>query len=315
MTGAAPLDLVVTGLIEPVPGVRGIRLAAADGRELPPFVPGSHLTLDCGGRTNAYSLTSAGLAPMEYEISVLRVEGGNGGSRWLHTQVRVGSRVTARPPRSAFPPVARASRHLLVAGGIGVTPVVSHLRAARRRGQDCQVLYVHRPGRGAHRDDVLALTAGQAAIFTDRTTFATRLAATLADQPLGTHLYVCGPGPLIDSVLALAVELGWPSSRIHVERFGAALTDPGTPFEAVLTRSGRTVAVPSGTSLLEALDAAGIALPNRCRQGVCGECRIPVTAGRPAHRDLVLSAAEKAAADCLLPCVSRSLGARLEVPL
>ncbi|ADP84632.1 PDR/VanB family oxidoreductase [Pseudofrankia inefficax] len=320
MAGEATLDLVVVGIAEPVPGVRSFRLAAADGRELPAFVPGSHLIVDCGGedggrRTNAYSLTSAGFAPTVYEISVLRVEGGNGGSRWLHTHLELGSRMTARPPRSGFPPIARASRHLLVAGGIGVTPIVSHLRAAARRGQDRRVLYVHRAGRGAHLDDVHGLTDGRAGIFTDRATFAARLEEALVDQPLGTHLYVCGPGPLIDRVVGSARRFGWPGSRIHVEHFGVGTTDPGEPFEVVLTRSGRTVRVPSGTSLLEALEAAGIAIPNRCRHGVCGECRTPVTGGPPLHRDLFLTVAEKAAADCLMPCVSRASGPRLEVPL
>ncbi len=315
MTGGLDLELVVVAVDEPVPGVRSIRLAAPDGRELPGFVPGSHLLLDCGGRVNAYSLTSAGLGPSEYAVSVLLVANGLGGSRWIHERLAPGDRLAARLPRSAFPPVARARRHLLVAGGIGVTPIVAHLRAARRRGHDAQVLYVHRPGRGAHVDDVIGLSDGRAELFTDRRAFSTRVEEALADQPLGTHLYVCGPAALTDQVVATAAGLGWPASRIHTERFGAAVLEPGASFDVVLARTGGTLTVPGGTSLLEALESAGLDVASRCRHGVCGECRIPVTAGRPLHRDLFLSEEERSSGAWVMPCVSRADGSHLEVPL
>ncbi|MBL7495706.1 oxidoreductase [Frankia sp. CNm7] len=315
MTAGARLDLVVTAATEPVPGVRCLRLAAAGGGELPGFVPGSHLVVDCGGRPNAYSLTSDGLEPTEYAISVLLVEDGAGGSRWAHERLDVGARVSARPPRSAFPPVARARRHLLVAGGIGVTPVVSHLRAARRRGQDARVLYLHRAGRGAHAADVRELAGDRAELFTDRRAFTARLDEALADQPLGAHLYLCGPAGLTDRVLAAAAARGWPASRVHTERFGPDALGPGDPFTVTLTRVGTTVAVPAGGSLLEALERAGVDVRSQCRRGVCGECRLPVTGGQPLHRDLFLSEEAKAAGDSLMPCVSRAAGPHLEVPL
>src|SRR5262249_17317952 len=152
-------------------------------------------------------------------------------------------------------------------------------------------------------------------IVTGRAALVSRLADALATQPLGTHLYVCGPGGLIDHVLETATALGWPRSRLHAERFGTDALDPGDPFDVSLTVSGRRLTVPGGTSLLEALERAGIEIPNLCRQGVCGECRIPVTAGVPLHRDLFLSDEEKEAADALMCCVSRSTGPTLEVPL
>ncbi|MDT3444426.1 MULTISPECIES: PDR/VanB family oxidoreductase [unclassified Pseudofrankia] len=315
MSLGVDLELVVAAVDEPVPGVRSIRLAAPDGRELPGFVPGSHLLLDCGGRVNAYSLTSDGFCPREYAVSVLLVENGFGGSRWIHERLAPDDRVAARLPRSAFPPVARARRHLLVAGGIGVTPIVSHLRAARRRGHDVRVLYTYRAGRGAHADDVVELSDGRAELFTDRRAFSTRVEEALADQPLGTHLYVCGPAALTERVVGTAAALGWPASRIHTERFGTVALDPGDSFDVVLTRTGGTLTVPSGTSLLAALEDAGLDVASRCRQGVCGECRIPVTAGRPLHRDLFLSEEERSTGAWVMPCVSRADGSGLEVPL
>ena len=145
--------------------------------------------------------------------------------------------------------------------------------------------------------------------------FLTRIGEALATAPLGTHLYVCGPAPLMDSVVQRAGQLGWPSERVHTERFSAAALDPGEPFEVVLARTGRQVAVPSGVSLLEALESEGVDVPNMCRQGVCGECRVPVLAGRPVHRDLFLGEDERAAGDSIMCCVSRSTGPLLELDL
>ncbi|MFT4288568.1 PDR/VanB family oxidoreductase [Nocardioides sp.] len=309
------LDLVVTAIDDAVSGVRTVVFEAHDGGSLPAFVPGSHLAIDAGGRINAYSLTSAGTAPRSYSISVLRVADGNGGSAWVHDKLSLGDVVRARMPRSAFAPIARASKHLLIAGGIGITPILSHLRAAAQWGRDVQVLYTFREGAGAHIEDILELDP-RAELFTaGAEEFMARLREVLVDQPIGTHLYVCGPGPMIDAVLDTGTQLGWPESRLHFERFSLDSLGPGEPFEVRLTASGATVQVPSGTSLLEALEATGIEVPNLCRQGVCGECRLPVTGGTPLHRDLFLSDDEKAGGDAVMACVSRAEGPILEVAL
>ncbi|MGV9826834.1 PDR/VanB family oxidoreductase [Gordonia sp. NPDC003429] len=318
--GERTLRLVVTAITDQARGIRGFTLAAPDGSPLPGFVPGSHLVVRTGAagaeRTNAYSLTSDGTHPSVYEISVLRVADGHGGSVWLHGNVAVGDTLTVYPPRSAFAPVARAAKHLLIAGGIGITPILSHLRAARRWGRSVQVLYALRPGAAAHIDEVVSLASPAAELFTTRADFITRLDAALRTQPLGTHLYVCGPAGLIDHVVTAATDAGWPASRVHFERFGIDALDAGDPFRVHLTTSRRTLDVPSGTSLLEALEDTGIAVPNLCRQGVCGECKIPVTAGAPVHRDLYLTDDEKNSGEAIMPCVSRAGdGCTLEVPL
>jgi dimethylamine monooxygenase subunit B len=309
------VKLVVSGIDDTVPGVRSLTLSALEGGPLPPFVPGSHLVIDCGGRQNAYSLTSDGVDPFEYRVSVLKVEGGAGGSAWVHECLSVGDTTSALLPRRAFAPVARARKHLLIAGGIGVTPIVSHLRAARTWRREVQVLYVHRADRPAHVDDVRELAGDAAGIVTNRADFRQRIGPLLADQPLGTHLYTCGPAGLIDTVLETAAAFGWPASRLHSERFGADVLDPGEPFDVVLSRTGMRLRVPSGASLLETLEGHGIAVPNLCRQGVCGECRIPVAGGVPLHRDFYLTDEEKQAGDALMCCVSRSISPALEVSL
>lgn len=305
------LELVVVAVDDRIPAIRGLTLAGRDGGPLPSFTPGSHLVLECGPVANAYSLTGDGVAPTSYAISVLQCAAGSGGSQWIHRELRPGDTVVARAPRSAFAPVLRARRHLFIAAGIGITPMVSHLRSARRWGREVEVLYVHRDGRGAHVDDVNALTEN-ATILTDRHSFATALNRALAGQPFGTHAYVCGPTSFVDEVTSLAAELGWPSSRVHVEHFGISLDD-GKPFEVSLSTTGESFTVEAGVSLLAALQARGYDVPNLCRQGVCGECRITVTEGRILHRDLFLSEHERETGGSLMSCVSRAAGDRLEL--
>ena len=304
------LTLEVVAVDDRVSGIRTLTLARPDRTALPSFTPGSHLVIQWPGGANAYSLTGESAAPREYVVSVLECPQGRGGSRWIHRDLAVGATVVAHPPRSAFAPVLRASRHLLIAAGIGITPMVSHLRSARRWGRDTQLLYVHRPGRGAYVDEIAALT-GHASVFTDRAAFLAALSPALAGQPFGTHAYLCGPGPFIDDVVATATALGWPPSRIHVEHFGGELS-PGDPFDVELASSGEVFTVDSGVSLLEALAAHGQTVPSLCRQGVCGECRVPVRSGVVVHRDLYLTEEERRGE--MMACVSRGSG-RVELGL
>jgi ferredoxin-NADP reductase len=313
-TGRGTLLLEVAAAEEAAPGVRSVTLRRPDGGRLPAFAPGSHLVLTCGGRRNAYSLTGDGSAGAEYRVSVLLRPDGAGGSAFVH-RLQVGDVVEAAGPRSAFAPVSTARRHLLVAGGIGITPMLSHARAAVRWGRPFQLLYGHRPGAGAHLVELRDLCGDALADHDSTPRLLDAVAAALADQPLGTHVYVCGPAPLIAFVQDTAAALGWPAQRVHAERFAAADLDPGEPFVARLRRSGRDVAVPAGVSLLSALEDAGVPVPSMCRQGVCGECRVPVTAGRPQHRDLYLSAAERDAGDAVMCCVSRSTDDEMELDL
>ena len=317
MSAEGTLKLVVTRIDDTIEGIRTVTLARPDGAALPSFTPGSHVVVECGGsgqNANAYSLTGEAIMPDAYVISVLRCDDGSGGSRWIHDELAAGDTVVTRLPRSAFAPVLRARRHLMVAAGIGITPMVSHLRAARLWGRDTRVLYIHRDGRDAYVDTVRAL-AGHASIHTRRDAFLAELSTDLADQPFGAHLYICGPSLFIAAVEAIATELGWPGSRIHVEHFGSEALDPGEPFAVHVASTGEEFTVESGVSLLEALESRGYDVPSLCRRGVCGECRIPVARGAVTHRDLFLGDAEKQAGDSLMACVSRADGQTLELAL
>lgn len=296
--------------------IRHLRLVLPDGGDLPAFTPGSHVVIDAGGLSNAYSLTGEFVSPRAYEVSVLRVDGGDGGSRWLHAVVEPGDRLAVSPPRSMFAPLASARHHVLIAGGIGVTPIVSHARAAVAYGRSFEVIYGHRPEQPALLDELAALCGdGRLRVATDRRTLAALVTQRLGSQPLGTIAYVCGPRAMMDAVLETARSLGWPAERVHTEAFSSSALDPGEPFVVDLRDSGRSVRVESGVSLLQALEASGIAIASMCRQGVCGECRVAVCAGTPLHRDLYLSEDERDAGDTLMCCVSRAVGDRLELAL
>ena len=296
--------------------VRQLTLVPRDGTPLPSHPPGSHLGLiwqNAPERVNSYSLTGDGDSPAAYTVSVLRVPDGGGGSPWAHA-LRPGDEIDAVPPRSTFPPAARARRHLLVAGGIGITPLLSHARWHVRWGADFALYYAHRPGRAAHLDELRSLCGDRLRAHHDRESLWADLGPALRRQPLGTQLYVCGPLSMIDAVAAAAQSSHWAASRVRSEAFGAPADGPREPF--VVTRAdGREIHVSAAETLLEALERSGAVVPSLCRSGVCGECRTPLAGGLADHRDLVLSPAEKASGRWIMPCVSRAAGEELELAL
>lgn len=309
--------LQVVGLTSLTEEVLHVELADPASSPLAPYEPGSHLVVAAGaGRRNAYSLTGDGFNPRRYEISVLRLDSGQGGSAWLHDNLAVGDLLEVEGPRSMFP-AAHEQRHaLLVAGGIGVTPILSHARVLARAGASATVLYSYRPGHEAHLQDLRELAGDRIRLVEATTVEETRSAldALLAQQPFGTHAYACGPVAMLDAYEEAALAAGWPGGRVHLERFVAPELDPGTPFTAKVTSTGREIEVPSGVSLLDALVGAGVPVSYLCRQGVCGECRIPVrTAEALEHRDFVLTAEEKEAAAHLMACVSRGRDIHLDL--
>ncbi|QYB07714.1 PDR/VanB family oxidoreductase [Rhodococcus sp. USK10] len=295
--------------------IRQVVLKPADGARLPSFTPGSHIAVTWqAGHRNAYSLTGPAIEPDHYSISVRRDRNGNGGSRWVHA-LSVGDTISVSRPRSAFAPVPNARHHVLVAGGIGVTPILSHVRAAVQWSRSFEVVYSFRAGFGAHYDELVDLCGERLTVVETPDEFWAHMTPALTRQTMGTHLYTCGPAAMIDAVTEAATRLGWPAQRLHSEPFSSAVSAAGEPFTARLTRTGTTVSVGGQQSLLDAILGAGVAVPNLCRQGVCGECRIGVHAGSIDHRDLFLTDEEKADGDAMMPCVSRAAGAEVVLDL
>lgn len=305
-TTERPMRVVESGLI--CPEVKHLVLEAADGGPLVGFQPGSHLILHAGGHRNAYSLTGNGLIPSRYTVSILKREG-DGGSAWIHKNLSPGTEIVVEGPRSMFPPVHNQRHALLVAGGIGITPILSHTAALAESGSSGEIIYAYKPERPAHVEELRKLCATAGFRFIEVSSAAQCrevMAARFADQPLGSHAYACGPISMLDAFLESGRATGWPDYRLHVERFEAPGLEPGHDFSLIVADTGRALTVPSGTSVLQTLEGAGYAVPNMCRQGVCGECRISVTRTQSLeHRDFVLTEEEKAAGDSMMSCVSR----------
>ncbi len=277
-----------------------------DGQSLPEFSAGSHVVVHMPGEDktyrNAYSLIGDPADTSRYRIAVRLQPRSRGGSQYMHGEVREGDRLLLAPPANLFLPSWKARHHVLVAGGIGITPFLSYLHEFERRGDSYEVHYTFRN----------ASTGGYCSALTDR--LGDKLCCyrgerpdirrLLERQPLGTHVYVCGPESMIESVRLAASALGWSPQRVHFEAFAAP--QPGKPFAAKLARSGLEVDVDAETPLLDALEAQGVDVPNLCRGGVCGQCKTTVVEGEIEHRDAFLDDAEKASQRCIMPCVSRA---------
>jgi ferredoxin-NADP reductase len=301
--------------VEPVTDdVRRFTLVPADGQHLPAYSAGSHVIVTMRGESrvwrNAYSLTTPSGVRDAYQIMVRRVSASRGGSAFMHSSVSEGTRLDISVPSNFFPLARRGGKHVMIAGGIGVTPFLSMLpELARVRARVEMHLCCRPEDADAFTDLIASRTAGGVAVYVEVAGAKERFGAMLADQPAGTHLYTCGPAGLMEGVAETARSLGWPESHFHQESFGGA--SHGEPFVAVLAKSGREVAVTGDQSLLEALEAAGVDAPYMCRGGACGTCALEVLEGTPEHRDFFQSAAERATNCNVLPCVSRARGGRI----
>ncbi|MEJ8281672.1 PDR/VanB family oxidoreductase [Pseudonocardia spirodelae] len=306
------LDLRVAAVAPVSPGVRSLALQRPGGGPLPSFPPGAHVGVEWApGRWNPYSLTGPQDEPARWHVSVALRPGGHGGSAWMHAR-SPGDPVRVTAPRSTFAPDDTARHHLLVAGGIGVTPVLSHVRRHLAWSAPFTVLFVHRPGRAPHAAELAALCGDRLVTATGRAAARAQLARLLGTAPFGSHVHTCGPPGLVAAVADAARAAHWVAGRVHAESFDAPPVT-GRPFRVVLRRSGRTVPVGAGESLLDAVTRAGVRAPSLCRSGVCGECVTTVHRGAVEHRDTVLAPDGRDGRMAL--CVSRAAGDELEIDL
>lgn len=295
-------------------GIVSFELVSADGGELPAFEAGAHIDVHVpGGLVRQYSLCNAPSEHHHYQIAVLRDPASRGGSSGMHDSVQEGSVIRVSTPRNHFPLARGPVTHLLIAGGIGLTPLLCMAEDLARHGKPFSLHYCARSrSRAAFVERIAnAPWAERARFHFDDPDGAGRIDLdTLLGSPHpDLHLYVCGPQGFMDAVLAQALTSGWSEERLHREYFAAmapAATDGDTAFEVRLARSGRVVGIPADITVTRALEAAGVDVPVSCEQGICGTCLTRVLEGEPDHRDMFLSPEEHARNDQFLPCCSRA---------
>ncbi|UOX90802.1 PDR/VanB family oxidoreductase [Amycolatopsis sp. FBCC-B4732] len=297
-------------------GVVALELAAPDGGRLTDWTPGSHLDLVLpGGLTRQYSLCGDRWDPRRYRLGILREPGGRGGSARVHDELAVGDEVGVGGPRNNFPLVP-SPEYLFVAGGIGITPLLPMVQQAELLGARWRLLYGGRNRAAMAFLDELGAYGEHVEVRPQDEHGLLDLAGFLGEPRPGVKIYACGPAPLLGAIERVCA--AWPPRTLRTERFAvddSAAPARATPFEVELARTGVRVTVPVGTSVLDAVAGAGVEVLSSCRQGTCGTCETTVLAGRPEHRDAILEDHERAAADCMFVCVSRSLSDRLVLDL
>jgi vanillate O-demethylase ferredoxin subunit len=325
----ATLQLRVAEVRELNPLVRQIRLRAADHAALPGYSAGAHLRVrvelpDGGTDWRHYSLINfaphadACAAPTEYLIAVRRDDLGRGGSRYMHERVQPAQMLTVEAPKNEFALREHRGCAVLVAGGIGITPLTS--MAAQRVAAGAPVR-LHYAGRSrelmAFVPELEHLLGDALKLHVDAEAGAPLNVDALLDACApDDHLYVCGPKPMLDAVLARTQARGWTRERVHFEVFNTpAAESADRAFEVVLAQSGRSIVVPAHRSILDCLIDAGVDPLFDCKRGECGVCGTPVIDGEIDHRDYVLSALERREGRVMQICVSRCKGTRLVLDL
>ena len=318
----------VASLRRETPEIISLDLVPADGRALPPAPPGSHIDVAIGAKSGLgtlplrqYSLCQAPGETDRYRIGVKREPNSRGGSIWLHEAVREGDELQVGVPRDNFAPSKDADFHLLVAGGIGITPMLSMAQHLHEAGKAFRLEYFVRsmehaafskaleesPFRGCVRFHIGI--PGDEMEAVGKALFGARPAPN-------AHLYVCGPAPFM-GVIERVSEGVWPQGAVHREFFGAATGQQSADgaFTLRLARSGKELQVPAGVPIVEVLEASGIPIETSCRQGACGTCMVAVLEGTPDHRDSFLLPDEQVEGRCIITCVSRSRSPTLVLDL
>ena len=314
-----PFQVKVLRRREEAQDIASFELARADGGALPPFSAGSHIDVHLPiGLVRQYSLVNDPHDAAHYRIGVLRDPDSRGGSASMHAHVHEGDMLTISEPRNHFP-LVHAPHTILLAGGIGVTPLLCMAQRLAATGASFELHACNRSlARSAFVEEMRAfgerfqlhLDDGDAAQKLD-------LPAALTKAPASSRICVCGPTGFIDFVVNTAKAQGFPDDHVHLEYFGAAAQDSSgnREFEVRLASTGQTYTIPADKSVTAALSEQGVEIMVSCEQGVCGTCLTRVLEGEVDHRDQYLTDEEKACHDQFLPCCSRAKSPMLVLDL
>jgi ferredoxin-NADP reductase len=316
MTLEKPAAMRLTAITYAAEQVHIYEFRPVSGASVPPFTAGAHVDLHLpNGLVRQYSIANAQGERHRYVLGVKRDAAGRGGSRFLHDDLRVGTVVKVGGPRNNFPLVEAAAHSVLIAGGIGVTPIVSMVARLRSLARPWELHYaVRRRGEAAFLDELLD-GDGHVRLHVDEEQGSMiDVAAIVRAAPEEAHLYCCGPTPMLEAFAAAAASR--PAERVHLEYFSSAVAPAvESGFIVELARSKVRVEVPPGQTILEALRARGLEVQSSCEQGICGSCETRVLAGEPDHRDMLLSDEEKATNQVMMICCSGSRSAILVLDL
>jgi len=310
--GSENLALVVADIEQISQRVKLFRLSAEAGAILPAFEPGAHLPVEVelGQSKKAlrhYSIISSSHDNRFYEIAVQQEKHGAGGSNYLHEKLRIGQILNVRAPVNEFSLLSAGKHHILIAGGIGITPVLSMLRQLADSQASFELHYSAKTENDlVFKKEIFALAGDRAHFYCTRETGGNRLDlhALFAGSNKASHVYICGPVGMIEAVKNSAGANGWQASHIHYESFGGAIQETDTEVEVKLQKTGQVIVIDPKETLLDGLLAADVQVPFECRRGECGMCVTEYVAGTPDHRDVYLTKEEKNHSLCL--CVSRA---------
>lgn len=302
-------------------GINSFELSRPDDSELAPFTAGAHIDVGLpNGMSRSYSLVNPQGERHRYVIAVNDDRNGRGGSRWLHERVRVGDLLPIGAPRNNFHLIEDAEESVLIAGGIGITPLWSMIQRLEQLGRRWTLHYCARTAlHAAFRrplDRLELANPGRVHFNFDQEPQGRLLdlATVISRVSPRAHIYCCGPPGMLAAFEETAASL--PAERIHVEHFSAGpLATNAHGFTVVLARSGRSVEVSAGKTILLALQEEGINPPFSCMEGVCGTCEVRVLEGIPDHRDSVLSPSERADGRTMMICCSFAKSPRLVLDL
>lgn len=311
------MPLEVRSIDDVAGDIRSFELFQPDGSDLPPFTPGSHVKVQApNGAVRKYSLCNDAAERNRYVIAVKREDQGRGGSLSMHRDVKVGDRLPTSVPENAFPLVADARAYLFIAGGIGITPILSMIRSFGEQPTAAWklVFLTRTPESTAFGDVVRGMGEGRVVIHHDYGDPARSFDLwPLLEKPNSAHVYCCGPRPLMDAVRDMTGH--WSAQNIHFESFneGGGRKPDDKPFTVKLARTGLEFEVPVGKSILEALREHGGFAASSCESGTCGTCRTGLLEGQADHRDMVLLDDEMDRQ--IMICVSRAKSDRLVLDL
>ena len=297
--------------------IQVFEFVSTSGAKLPAATPGAHVDVHLGnGITRSYSLLQAEASPERYLVGVKRDPNSRGGSRYMHEQLRVGALLELSGPRNHFPLVEDAAHTVLIAGGIGITPILCMAERLEALGASFELWYASRSRADLGFLPALARFGERVRLHVDEEAGTVLdLGAVVAAAPEGSHFYCCGPGPMLAAYEAATAERA--PETVHLERFGASqpLALGGDGFVVQLARSGVELRVPAGATILQVLQENGVAVDSSCEAGICGCCEVAVLEGEVDHRDEVLTASQRASNTSMMVCCSRAKCERLVLDL